>query len=122
MYGQTLNEMRVNYDGKVKIKEISDSNNPLIARRMKKTKTGEANTATTSSTASANAEPSTASASASTETTAAAASTGPGNESAPKAAEGGLIVEDLTRESSMISVDGNTPTNSRPSSPKRMVL
>ena len=114
-YGQTLNEMRVNYDPKLKIKDISDSNNPLIIRRMKKTKTGEpAATAspTTSETAAANTTESSQAA-----TTAAAAS----SSKQSKVPEGGLVVEDLTRESSMISVDGNTPTNSRPGSPKRMV-
>ena len=103
--------MRVNYDPKVKIKEISDSNNPLIARRMKKTKTGETPSAATSATASANAEPTSTSPSSSKQQAA--------SKAAPEAS--GLVVEELTRESSMISVDGNTPTNSRPSSPKRMV-
>lgn len=127
-YGQTLNEMRVNYDTKVKIKEISDSNNPLIIRRMKKTKTIETTPTTSSATTSAAAAGASANTPESSKTSpnaaanAAAGATAAESSKQSKVPEGGLVVENLlSRDSSMISVDGNTPTNSRPSSPKRMV-
>lgn len=36
--GKALDEMRINWDHKIKIKELPVANNPLLERRMKKTK------------------------------------------------------------------------------------
>lgn len=89
---QALDEMRINWENKVNIKELQIINNPLFERRMKKTKTENA--------------PRT------------AAPTQPLNITKPTE-QSKLIVEDLTREPSMMSVRSITPTNSRRASPER---
>ena len=88
--GIALGEMRVNWDSKVKIKELNIVNNPLFERRMKKTKGDEPGTSAAAAAAAMMPPPS---------------STGFGEP---------MIVEEYSREQSMI-----TPTNSRPASPHR---
>ncbi len=100
-FGEALDEMRINWDSKVKIKELKIVNNPLFERRMKKTKPGEGGadnnqTATVSSSTIISAQAPTIS----------GHRTHFNNE---------MIVEEYSREDTMII----TPTNSRQASPSR---
>ncbi len=93
--GKALDEMRINWDSKVKIKELKIVNNPLFERRMKKTKGGDdAGEASNRSAVSSSDMP--------PPSTTAIAFSEP------------MIVEEYSREQSMV-----TPTNSRQSSPNR---
>ena len=93
--GKALDEMRINWDSKIQIKELTIVNNPLFDRRMKKTK-GSQNLQKMES--------------ASKKT----ASMPPPAQPAPIAFSEPMIVEEYSREQSMI-----TPTNSVQHSPDR---
>lgn len=92
--GQALNEMRINWDQKIIIKELPVSNNPLLERRMnKKTKVSE------SSKASKKTMP------------------------PPVMPLGGHAMEPIgeyARESTLVSMKSMTPSNSRPTTPSNV--
>lgn len=84
--GKALDEMRINWDHKIKIKELPVANNPLLERRMKKTKTTD-------------------------------------NKKMPAPlapVKNDLIVEDYSRETTMVSMKSVSPANSRPTTPNTM--
>ena len=96
--GKALDEMRINWDSKVKLKELQIVNNPLFQRRMnKKTKV----TTTSENSIKQMAPP----------------------PPPPRQQQLNQDVEMLSREASVVSIDSvvvdATPTNSRPPSPNR---
>lgn len=96
--GRALDEMRINWDSKVKLKELEIVNNPLFQRRMnKKTKV----TTTSENSIKQMAPP----------------------PPPPRQQQLNQDVEMLSREASVVSIDSvvvdATPTNSRPPSPNR---
>lgn len=102
--GLALDEMRINWDAKTLIK-LDPTKNKLFEKRTQKKKPGDAETTVESmskkTAVSAGLSPSSASAAA-----------------AASASSSSMIVEDLSREASTVTMRGQTPTNSRPSSPK----
>lgn len=90
--GKALDEMRINWDNKIKIKELPVANNPLLERRMKKTKTADNKK---------NPMPA---------------------PLAPVNVKNDLIVEDYSRESTIVSMRSVSPANSRPTTPNKMQL
>lgn len=102
--GLALDEMRINWDAKTLIK-LDPTKNKLFEKRTQKKKTDteitmvESTSKKTATSPSSGLSPSTAAASAAS-------------------ANSSMIVEDLSREASTVTMRGQTPTNSRPSSPK----
>ena len=86
--GKALDEMRINWDNKIKIKELPTANNPLLERRMKKKKTTDNTINTTMP--------------------------------PPVNVKNDLIVEDYSRETTMVSMKSVSPANSRPTTPTTM--
>lgn len=84
--GKALDEMRINWDSKVVIKDLGTTKNQLFEKRMKKAKPNQEITVV----------------------------------GTPKKAGNAMVVDDLSREASMVSMRTVTPTNSRPSSPNKM--
>ncbi len=88
--GKALDEMRINWDKKIKIKELPVSNNKLLERRMKKTKTDSVNL--------------------SLKMPAPPVPSGrPQN-----------TVDEYSRETTMVSMTSQSPGNSRPSTPSHI--
>lgn len=91
--GKALDEMRINWDQKIIIKELPVSNNPLLERRMNK------KTRVEGSTSSSNKKP-----------------------MAPPAEVASAMepIGEYARESTLVSMKSMTPSNSRPTTPSNI--
>ena len=92
--GSALDEMRINWDSKIQLKELKIINNPLFERRMNK-KTKDSESADLQSLNNINNKT---------------------NENMPKAK---IDMDEINRETSILSIKSITPTNSRKPSPNR---
>lgn len=92
-----LDEMRINWDSKVVIKELGSTKNPLLEKRMKKAKPNQQELMQEQTMVDARV---------------------PKSDNNFLKVDTDMEVDDLTREPSMVSIRTITPTNSRPSSPR----
>ena len=107
--GKALDEMRINWDSKVKVKELNTVKNPLLERRMKKTKVDGPSTTTPTTTTTMTPPPPVGPKENRMTITTMTTMT---NENSNAASKNDLVVENISREASMISVKSITPTNS----------
>ncbi len=115
--GKALDEMRINWDSQLKIKELPTVSNPLLARRMKKSKTNE-KLSELSKTSAPKAT------STNTQTSPNTISSIRESDSKKLASSNTIVdkdikIQNLSREPSDISMRSLTPSNSRQSSPQR---
>jgi len=117
--GKALDEMRINWDSQLKIKELNSASNPLLNRRIKKSKTNEKLSESSKSSTTSTTNASANSLSPSNQVSLKAESDSKKISSLNTIVDQDIKVQSLSREPSDISMRSLTPSNSRQASPQR---